>query len=70
MASIVRAIKSRKIRWTACVIHERDDKCMQIIQQPERKRQLGRPRCRWEGNIKMDIKEKGVMMWTSHIWLR
>jgi len=24
---------------------------------PEGKRQLGRPRCRWEDNIKMDLQE-------------
>jgi hypothetical protein len=26
---------------------------------PERKRQLGKPRCRWEDNIKMDLQEVG-----------
>jgi hypothetical protein len=26
---------------------------------PEGKRPLGRPRCRWKGNIKMDLKEVG-----------
>jgi len=26
---------------------------------PERKRPLGRPRCRWEDNIKMDLQEVG-----------
>ena len=32
---------------------------------PERKRPLARPRCRWEDNIKMDLKEVGcgVMDW-------
>jgi hypothetical protein len=28
-----------------------------LVQKPERKRPLGRPRCRWEHNIKMDIQE-------------
>jgi hypothetical protein len=27
------------------------------MQKPEGKRQLGRPRCRWEDSIKMDLKE-------------
>ena len=33
---------------------------------PERKRQLGRPRRRWEVNIKMDLQEVGCggMDWT------
>ena len=26
---------------------------------PEGKRQVGRPRCRWEDNIKMDLQEVG-----------
>ena len=26
---------------------------------PESKRPLGRPRCRWEDNIKMDLREMG-----------
>jgi hypothetical protein len=28
---------------------------------------LGRPECRWEGNIKMDLKEEG---WKDMDWLR
>jgi hypothetical protein len=27
---------------------------------PEVKRPLGRPRCRWEDNIKMDLRETGI----------
>jgi hypothetical protein len=27
------------------------------IRRPERKRQLGRPRCRWENSIKLDLKK-------------
>jgi hypothetical protein len=30
----------------------------------------GRPRCRWEDNIKMDLKEVGWRVWTGFIWLR
>jgi len=32
------------------------------------KRPLGRPRSRWEDNIKMDLQEVGV--WTESSWLR
>ena len=28
-----------------------------LVGKPERKRPLGKPRCRWEGNIKMDLQE-------------
>jgi hypothetical protein len=31
-----------------------------LIVRPEGKRPLGRPRCRWEDNIKMDLKEIGI----------
>jgi hypothetical protein len=30
------------------------------VRKPERKRQLERPRRRWEYNIKMDLKETGI----------
>jgi hypothetical protein len=35
------------------------------VGKPERKRPLGRPRLRWEGNIKADLQEVGcgVMDW-------
>jgi hypothetical protein len=31
-----------------------------LVGRPEGKRPLGRPRRRWEGNIKMDLKEIGI----------
>jgi hypothetical protein len=31
---------------------------------------LGRPRRRWENNIKMDFQEVGCGAWTGLIWLR
>ena len=30
-----------------------------LVGKPEGKRQLGRPSCRWEDNIKMDLQEVG-----------
>jgi hypothetical protein len=36
---------------------------------PEGKRPLGRPRRRWEDNIKMDLQEVGVVG-TGWSWLR
>jgi hypothetical protein len=30
-----------------------------LVAEPEGKRPLGRPRCRWENNIKMDVREIG-----------
>jgi hypothetical protein len=31
-----------------------------LVGRPEGKRSLGRPRCRWEDNIKMDFREIGI----------
>jgi hypothetical protein len=32
---------------------------MVLVGKPEGKRLLGRPRCRWEDNIRMDLQEVG-----------
>jgi hypothetical protein len=40
-----------------------------LVGKPEGKRPLGRPRRRWEDNIKMDLREHGVV-WTGLIWFR
>jgi hypothetical protein len=37
-----------------------------LVWKPERKRPLGRPRCRWEDNIKMDLQEVG---WGGMAWI-
>jgi hypothetical protein len=37
---------------------------------PEGRRPLGRPRHRWEDNIKMDLQAVGCGAWTGLIWLR
>jgi hypothetical protein len=34
---------------------------------PERKRPLGRPRCRWEDGFRIDFRVKGV--WSGFDWL-
>jgi hypothetical protein len=41
-----------------------------LVGRPEGKRPLGRPRCRWEDNIKMDIRDIGSMVQTRFSWLR
>ena len=37
---------------------------------PEGKRPLGRPKCRWEDNIMMDLQEVGCGAWIGLSWLR
>jgi len=32
-----------------------------LVEKPERKGQLGRPRCRWEDNNKLDLQEVGCV---------
>jgi hypothetical protein len=41
-----------------------------LVGRPEGKRPLGRPRRRWEDNIKMDLREVGIMRRTGFSWLR
>jgi hypothetical protein len=36
----------------------------------EGRRPLGRPRRRWEDNIKMVLREVGWGTWTGSVWLR
>ena len=59
--SIVWLIKSRRMRWVghvACVV-ERRGLYRVLVRKPEGKRPHGRPRHRWEDNIKMDLQEVG-----------
>ena len=57
----VRVIKSRKMRWAGHVARmgERRGVYSVLVGKPEGKRPLGRPRHRWEDNIKMDLQEVG-----------
>jgi len=59
--NIVRVIKSRRMRWAGHVAHmgERRDVYRVLVGKPEGKKPLGRPRLRWEDNIKMDLQEVG-----------
>jgi hypothetical protein len=58
-SNFVRVINSRIIKWTrhvACM-EESTGVYRVVVGKFEGKRQLGRPRRRWEDNIKMDIQE-------------
>ena len=56
--NIVRVIKSRRMRWAGNITRtvERRDVYSVWLGNPEEKT-LGRPRCRCEDNIKMDLQE-------------
>jgi len=61
LPSIVRVVKSRRMRWAGHVARmgERRGVHRLLVGKAEGRRPLGRPRCRWEGNIKMDLREVG-----------
>jgi hypothetical protein len=41
-----------------------------LVGRPEGRRQLGRPRRRWDNNITMDLQEWDGRAWSGLIWLR
>ena len=55
---IVRVVKSRRMRWGGCGAYGGGVHRV-LVGKPEGKRPLGRPRRRWEDNIKMDLQEVG-----------
>jgi hypothetical protein len=59
--NIVLVIKSKRMRWAGQVVcvEERRDVYRVLVRKPDEKRPLGRPRRRWEDNIKMDLQEVG-----------
>ena len=59
--SIVRVIKSRRMKWVGHVARmgERRVVYRVLVRKPEWKRPLGRTRRRWEDNVKMDLNEVG-----------
>ena len=63
--NIVRVIKSRRLRWAGHVATmEESRSAVKILTgKPTGKIPLGRPRRRWEDNIKMDLEEMGINAW-------
>jgi hypothetical protein len=52
--NILRVIKSRRMRWVGHVARMGERRIRILVGKPEGKMPLGRPRRRWEDNIKMD----------------
>jgi hypothetical protein len=54
--------KSRRMRWTRPVARMREGRIVYsaLVGRPEGKRLLGRPRHRWENNIKTDLRVIGI----------
>ena len=66
--NIIRNLKSRRLRWAGHVarMEQFRNAYRVLVGKPERKRPLGRPRRRWEDNIKMDLREVG---WHPRDWI-
>jgi hypothetical protein len=57
LPNIVRAVKSRRMSWAGYVARMGEERGvhMVLVGKPEGKRPLGKPKRRWEDNIKMDV---------------
>jgi hypothetical protein len=66
--NVIRAIKSGRMRWAGHVARMGEKKSAYriLVGRPEGRRPLGRPRHRWEDNIKMDLQEVG---WEGMDWI-
>jgi hypothetical protein len=66
--SIIRVIKPRRMRWAGYVAHmrARRNACSIMVGNPERKRPVERPGCRWKDNIKMVL---GEIAWGGMDWI-
>jgi hypothetical protein len=60
--NIVRVIQSRRIRWAGHGARMGEGRSVYrvLVGRPECKRPLGRPRRRWEDNIKLDLRKRGI----------
>jgi hypothetical protein len=63
----IRAMKSKRMRWVGhmALMGEMRNAYRILVGKPEGKRPLGRRRCRWEDNIKMDLRE---IWWEAVDW--
>jgi hypothetical protein len=67
--NIFRVIKSRRMRWAGHVARMGEGRGVYrvLVGRPEVKRPLGRPRRRWEDNIKLDLRKMEID-WAN--WIR
>jgi hypothetical protein len=59
--SVIRIMKARRMRWAGQVARmgEMRNAYRLLVGKPEGRRPLGRPRCWWLDNIRMDLVEVG-----------
>jgi len=65
---LIRVIKSRRMRWEWHVTRmgERRGAYRGLVGKPDGRRPLGRPRRRWQDNIKIGLQEMG---WWGMDWI-
>jgi hypothetical protein len=66
--NIIRMIEARRMKWAGHVARSGETRNANriLVGNPEGKRQLGRPRCRWVDNIKIDL--RGIE-WDGMDWI-
>jgi hypothetical protein len=67
-ANIIRVIKSRRLMWLGHVARMGEGRGAYriLVERLEGKRPIGRPRRRWEDNIKMDLQK---VAWDGLAWI-
>jgi hypothetical protein len=72
LPNIERVVKSRRMRWAGYVARMGGGRGVHrvLVGKPEGRRPLGRPRPRWEDNIKMDLQDVGGRCGTGWSGLR
>ena len=70
--NIIWLLKQRRMRWVGHValMGGRRGTYRVLVGKPEGKRLLGRPRHRWEDNIRWIFRMWDVGLWTGSSWLR
>jgi hypothetical protein len=66
--NIIQVINLRRLRWAGHVARMGEERGAYriLVGRPEGRRPLGKPRHRWEDNIKMDLREVG---WGGMNWI-
>jgi hypothetical protein len=72
LPNILRVVKSRGMRWAGHVARMGEDRGVQrvLVGKPVEKRPLGRPRLRWEDNIRWIFRKLEEVVGTGWSWLR
>jgi hypothetical protein len=67
-SSMLIVMKARRMRWAGHVVRmgEKRNAYRLLVEKPEGRRPLGRPRRRWLNNIRMDLVEVG---WDDEDWI-